>query len=60
MQIDAKEAAQRLAQHLHAKESALYLENEQLKAYEFAAQNVYLHGNVYIKHLKVVGIRFQS
>ncbi len=32
MQIDAKEAAQRLAQHLHAKESALYLDNEQLKS----------------------------
>ncbi|QNX87683.1 hypothetical protein [Acinetobacter seifertii] len=40
MQIDAKEAAQRLAQHLHAKESALYLDNDQLKAIQDSYQLV--------------------
>lgn len=32
MQLDAVQAAQRLTSHLHAKESALHLNNEQLKA----------------------------
>lgn len=32
MQLDAVEAAQRLAQHLHAKEAALHLNHEQLKS----------------------------
>ncbi|MBJ9983897.1 hypothetical protein IAE19_00365 [Acinetobacter sp. S40] len=32
MQLDAVQAAQRLTGHLHAKESALHLNNEQLKA----------------------------
>ena len=46
MQIDAKEAAQRLAQHLHAKESALYLDNEQLKAIQDSYQLVAMPNQV--------------
>ncbi|EJO42823.1 hypothetical protein ACINIS123_1223 [Acinetobacter baumannii IS-123] len=52
MQIDAKEAAQRLAQHLHAKESALYLDNEQLKAIQDSYQLVAMPNpsNVMTRH----------